>query len=141
MRSALNPIALRVAKIICTFGLPECSRVKGNICYRARFIKCILHFGREANRKSQKLFPFLKMVEKHYSIPIHLNQFVTNYSRLSLSRLRLSRITAYLEEKIWSLFKHRSLTSGNKILWLRGKIAPQEQFFPFSAIFSIYISN
>ena len=26
------------------------------------------------------------------------------YSRLSLSRLRLSRITAYLEEKIWSLF-------------------------------------
>ena len=25
------------------------------------------------------------------------------YSRLSLSRLRLSRITAYLEEKIWSL--------------------------------------
>ena len=26
------------------------------------------------------------------------------YSRLSLSRLRLSRITAYLEEKILSLF-------------------------------------
>ena len=26
-----------------------------------------------------------------------------NYSQLSLSRLRLSRITAYLEEKIWSL--------------------------------------
>ena len=26
------------------------------------------------------------------------------YSRLSLSRIRLSRITAYLEEKIWSLF-------------------------------------
>ena len=25
------------------------------------------------------------------------------YSQLSLSRLRLSRITAYLEEKIWSL--------------------------------------
>ena len=27
-----------------------------------------------------------------------------NYSQLSLSRLRLSRITAYLEEKILSLF-------------------------------------
>ena len=27
------------------------------------------------------------------------------YSRLSLSRLRLSRTTAYLEEKIWSMFK------------------------------------
>ena len=26
------------------------------------------------------------------------------YSRLSLSRLRLSRITAYLEVKIWPLF-------------------------------------
>ena len=27
-----------------------------------------------------------------------------NYSQLSLSRIRLSRITAYLEEKSWSLF-------------------------------------
>ena len=64
-----------------------------------------------------------------------------NYSRLSLSRLRLSRTTAYLEEKSWSLFKHRNLTSGNKILWIRGEIAPQEQFLPFPTIFSIYISN
>ena len=30
---------------------------------------------------------------------------------------------------------------GNKILWLRGEIAPQEQFLPFSTIFSTYISN
>ena len=30
--------------------------------------------------------------------------FVEEYSQLSLSRLRLSRITAYLEENIWSLF-------------------------------------
>ena len=57
------------------------------------------------------------------------------YSRLSLSRLRLSRITAYLEEKTWSLFKHRNLTSGNKILWIRGEIAPEEQFLPFPTIF------
>ena len=63
------------------------------------------------------------------------------YSRLSLSRLRLSRTTAYLEEKIWSLFKHRNLKSGYKILWIRGEIAPQEQFLPFPTIFSIYISN
>ena len=27
------------------------------------------------------------------------------YSRVSLSRLRLSRTTTYLEEKIWSMFK------------------------------------
>ena len=58
------------------------------------------------------------------------------HSRLSLSRLRLSRITAYLEEKIWSLFKHRNLTPGNKILWIRREIAPQEQFLLFSTIFS-----
>ena len=63
------------------------------------------------------------------------------YSRLSLSRLRLSRITDYLEEKIWSLFKHGNLTSANKILWIRGEIAHQEQFLPFPTIFSIYISN
>ena len=63
------------------------------------------------------------------------------YRQLSLSRLRLSQITPYLEEKIWSLFKHRNLTSGNKILWIRGEIAPQEQFLPFPTIFSIYISN
>ena len=60
---------------------------------------------------------------------------VLNYSRLSLSRLRLSQITAYLEEKTWSLFKHRNLTSGNKILWIRGEIAPEEQFLPFPTIF------
>ena len=40
-----------------------------------------------------------------------------------LSRHRLSRITAYLEMKIWSLFKHENLTTGNKILWKRGEIA------------------
>ena len=53
-----------------------------------------------------------------------LHSINTTYSRLSLSRLRLSGITAYLEEKIWSLFKHRNLTSGTKILWIRGEIAP-----------------
>ena len=63
------------------------------------------------------------------------------YSRLSLSRLCLSRITAYLEEKIWSLYKHRNLTSGYKILWERGEIVPEEQFLPFPTIFSRNISN
>ena len=41
--------------------------------------------------------------------------------------------------KIWSLFKHENLTTGNKILWKRGEIAPQEQFLLFSTIFSIYL--
>ena len=30
---------------------------------------------------------------------------------------------------------------GNKIMWKRGEIAPQEQFLLFSALFYIYISN
>ena len=40
--------------------------------------------------------------------------------------------------KIWSLFKHENLTTGYKILWKRGEIAPKEQFLLFSTIFSIY---
>ena len=61
------------------------------------------------------------------------------YSSLSLSRPRLSRITAYLEVKIWSLPKHENLTTGKKLLWKRGEIAPKEQFLLFSTIFSIYL--
>ena len=34
-----------------------------------------------------------------------------------------------------------NLTSGNKILSIRGEIAPREQFLPFSRMFSIYISK
>ena len=61
------------------------------------------------------------------------------YSLLSLSRLLLSRISAYLEVKIWSLFKHGNLIIGIKILWKRGEIAPQEQFLLFPTIFSTYL--
>ena len=63
------------------------------------------------------------------------------YSRTSLSRTRLFRITAYLEVKIWSLFLHETMTTGYKIMWKRGEIAPKEQFLLFSTLFYIYISN
>ena len=56
------------------------------------------------------------------------------YSRTSLSRTRSFRITAYLEVKIWSLFLHETMTTGKKIMWKRGEIAPY--FFLY-----IYISN
>ena len=59
------------------------------------------------------------------------------YSWLSLSRPRLSRITAYLEVKIWSLPKDENLTTGKQILWKRGEIAPKEQFLLFSTNFFI----
>ena len=65
---------------------------------------------------------------------------IESYSQLSLSRIRLSRITAYLEVKIWSLFKHENLTTGNKILWKRGEISPKEKFLLFSQYFQ-YIVN
>ena len=55
------------------------------------------------------------------------------YSPLSLSRLRSSRINAYLEVKIWSLF----LTTGNKILWKRvGAISTL-----FNKIFNISLTS
>ena len=57
------------------------------------------------------------------------------YSRPSLYRLRLSRITAYLDAKIWSLFLLGNLPTGYKILWERGEIARKEQFLLFSAMF------
>ena len=49
-----------------------------------------------------------------YGNPSHA--YTWQYSQLSLSRLRLSRITAYLEEKILSLFYHRNRKTGYKIL-------------------------
>ena len=72
---------------------------------------------------------------------LSLTKFMVKYSRLSLSRLRLCRITDYLGEKFWSFFKRRNRTPDNKILWVRGEIAPKEQFLPFSTIFSVYIFN
>ena len=56
------------------------------------------------------------------------------YIQLSLSRLCLSQITAYLEVKVWSLSKHESQI-GDKSSWKRGEIAPKEQFFLFSRYF------
>ena len=58
----------------------------------------------------------------------------TLYRRLSLSRLRLSRITAYLEVKIWFLFSLWKSNNMNKISWKKGEIAPKEQFLLFSTI-------
>ena len=64
----------------------------------------------------------------------------TNYSWLSLSRTRLSRITAYLEVKIWSLPKREHLTTGKKYCGKEEKlllaISPL-----FHNIFNTYISN
>ena len=74
-----------------------------------------------------------------FGIKTDLFKSLTNKSKYS--RTRLFRITAYLEVKIWSLFLHETMTTGNKIMWKRGEIAPKEQFLLFSTLFYIYISN
>ena len=55
-------------------------------------------------------------------------------SSLSLSRPRLSRITAYLEMKIWYLPKDETLRASNKILWKRGAISLFHNIFNISRI-------
>ena len=68
--------------------------------------------------------------------------FVSDYSRASLSRTRLFRITAYLEVKIWSLFWHETMTTGNKIMWKRGEIAPHYFIYLSSGVkFHIHLLN
>ena len=60
------------------------------------------------------------------------------YNRLSLSRPRLSRITAYFEVKIWSLFKHEYLATGNKKYFGKEeKLLLRSNFSSFPHIFSI----
>ena len=48
-------------------------------------------------------------------VPLILKMALSKYSRLSLSRLRLSRITFYLEVKSWSMFEHGNLTTCNNL--------------------------
>ena len=78
-------------------------------------------------------------LERHFKWVPMFSGRNKKYRWLSLSRLRLSQMTAYLKVKIWSLLKHENLTTGNKILWKRREIAPQEQFLFFSTIFSLYL--
>ena len=64
--------------------------------------------------QNKPLFRFVLMCRKEwremYPVPLQ----ISIYSWLSLSRTRLSRITAYLEVKILSLLKHENLTTGKK---------------------------
>ena len=67
---------------------------------------------------------FFRRVQVHSAYYRFLFISVITYSRSLLSRPRLTRITAYLEVKIWSPLKHENLSTGNKILWKRGAISP-----------------
>ena len=58
----------------------------------------------------------------------------------SLSRSRLSRITAYLEVKIWCLPKHENLTTGKKYCGKEEKLLLGSNFSSFPQYFQ-YIST
>ena len=67
-------------------------------------------------------------------------QIAIEYSWLSLSQPRLSRITAYLKVKIWSLPKHENLTTGNKYYGKEEKLLLKSNFSSFPQYFQC-ISN
>ena len=57
--------------------------------------------AREANRKSPKLFPLVKMAEKHVGVPIHLKSaelypFTANASIIILIRHKMNNFHYYL---------------------------------------------
>ena len=43
--------------------------------------------------------------------------------------------------KFGPCYNMKTMTTGNKMIWKRGEIAPKEQFLLFSTLFYIYISN
>ena len=74
----------------------------------------------------------------------HVLVDISKYSCLSLSRTRLSQITAYLEVKIWSLPKFEQLTIGKKYCGKEEKLLLRSNFssFPlFHNIFNISLTS
>ena len=69
-----------------------------------------------------------------------LSKYLIKYCWLSLSRPRLSRITANLEAKIWSLLKHENLEKGIKYCGKEEKLLLRRNFSSFPQYFQ-YISN
>ena len=64
------------------------------------------------------------------------------YSCISLSRPRLSRITAYLEVKIWSLPRHENLTTGKTNIVEKRRNCSKGTISPlFHNIFNISLNS
>ena len=115
------------------------------ICQKTRFCMALPISLKWTGRQGRMCYvhafvqPCFRGIAHAHLVPFSVsNRPYQFYSRLSLSWLRLSRITAYLELKIWSLFKHETLTTGNKILWERGEIAISPLFHN---IFNISVSS
>ena len=98
----------------------------------------MIHITEAFNSTSRYLDDLLNIDTTYFEgmvTPIYPNELQLNNTDSNAYRM----ICAYLEMKIWSLLKHKHLTTGNKILWKRGEIAPKEQFLLVSTVFSIYI--
>ena len=105
-------------------------------------IFCMATYGEgDPTDNAQELYEWLQNGEVElnglkFSVSTHIRIiFIYPVTVDSLSRPRLSHITTYLEVEIWSLPKHENLTTGKKILWKRGEIAPKEQFLLFPQYF------
>ena len=97
--------------------------------------------NRKVNNKPRLLTKDIKEGSQHY---FYFQKF--NYYKVEKETTVDSRYLdfGYLEQPLISKTKSGpclNLTSGSKILLIRGEISPQEQFLPFPTIFSIYISN
>ena len=82
----------------------------------------------------------LRVLIKNVSLMHFLKSTHNIYSWLSLSRTRLSRITAYLEVKILSLPKHENLTTSKKYCGKEEKLLLRINFSSFPQYF-LCISN
>ena len=105
-------------------------------------------------RKSPQVFNYTVYFDKSFQahwqtlskeiVKCHFSLTTTTpmpkYSWLSLSRPRLSRITAYLEAKIWSLPIYENLTTDGKYCRKEEKLLLRSNFSSFPQYFQ-YISN
>ena len=73
-----------------------------------------------------------------FILRILIQSVFSKYSWLSLSRTRLSRITAYLEVKIWSLPKHENLTKKQKKKKTKKKYCGKEEKLLLRSNFSSF---
>ena len=130
-----------------------CAPQKSDMCLKAmlvstmqnehNFSKCmtniLIHIADTSIHKLAQTIP-CTVNSKCSGNPNKHRHVKLKYSCLSLSRPRLSRITAYLEVKIWSLPIHENLTTDGKYCRKEEKLLLRSNFSSFPQYFQ-YISN
>ena len=122
------------------FGTMGLTRFKdGRVHFRKSGMKG-LSSVHEITRQKKQNKKTNKKKNKNKKTHTHTHTKIIKIQLLSLSRPRLSRITAYLEVKIGSLPKHEHLTTGKKYCRKEEKLLLRSNFFSFPQYFQ-YISN